>query len=205
MRLSNGTYHMRDVWEWYSYKLLASNPDWCGVNKDKITNYYIYAKYTDENGKKRVDEVLSYKVFMETMKVFFDLAKYEIVNEGTVLNLLGRMGSIAVRRVERDHSKKVINYERTKQQPKVWNEKKQKYVPSRIIYFTTDDWCRIGWHKIRRWVSNLNVYEFRPAKDLRSGKGFDQILVKALTENPLVKYKYRYYPLRKRKNNRNEL
>jgi hypothetical protein len=190
---------MRDVWEWYSYKLLSANPDWVGVNKDKITNYYLYAKYTDENGKKRFDEVLSYKTFMETMKVFFDLAKHEIVEDGGTFKLLGRLGSIAIRRVQRDHSKKVINYERTNQQPKVWNEEKQKMSPSRIIYFTTDDWCRIGWHKVRRWVSNLSVYEFKPAKDLRSGKGFDQILVKALTDNPALKFKYRYYPLKKRK------
>jgi hypothetical protein len=133
------------------------------------------------------------------MKVFFDLAKDSVVYDGGALKLLGRLGSIAARRVERDHSKKVINYERTKQQPKVWNEEKQKEVPSKIIYFTTDDWCRIGWHKIRRWVHNLNVYEFRPAKDLRSGKGFDQIMVRALTETPSIKYKYEYYPLKKRK------
>ena len=122
MRKGTGTYHMKDVWEWYSYKLLAANPQWCGVNKDKITNYYIYAKYVDENGKRRVDEVLSYKVFMNTIKTFFDIAKDCVVYEGTALKLLGRLGSIAARRVERDHSKKVINYERTKQQPKVWSE-----------------------------------------------------------------------------------
>lgn len=199
MRKGSGTYHTRDIWEWYSYKLLAANPEWCGVNKDKIINYYIYAKYVDEKGKRKVDEILSYKVFMDTMKVFFDLAKDSVVYDGAALKLLGRLGSIAARRVERDHSKKVINYERTKQQPKVWNEEKQKEVPSKIIYFTTDDWCRIGWHKIRRWVHNLNVYEFRPAKDLRSGKGFDQIMVRALTETPSIKYKYEYYPLKKRK------
>lgn len=205
MRKGTDTYHLKDVWEWYSYKLLSANPQWCGVNKDKIINYYIYAKYVDENGKRRVDEVLSYRVFMDTMKTFFDLAKTSVVYDGQALKLLGRLGSIAARRVERDHSKKVINYERTKQQPKVWNEEKQKEVPSKIIYFTTDDWCRIGWHKVRRWVQNLNVYEFRPAKDLRSGKGFDQIMVRALTENPSIKYKYKYYPLKKRKTVKNEL
>lgn len=193
------TYHMKDIWEWYTIKLLAANPQWCGVNKDKVINYFIYAKYVDDNGKKRIDEVLSYKVFMDTMKVFFDLAKDTIVHDGEALKLLGRMGTIAARRVQRDQSKKVINYERTKQQPRVWNEAKQKEVPSRIIYFTTDDWCRIGWHKIRNWVKNVLAYEFSPAKDLRSGKGFNQILSNALNKEPSLKYKYIYYPLKKRK------
>lgn len=191
------TYHMRDVWEWYSLKLLAANPDWCGVNKDKVLNYYIYAKYM-EDGKRKVDEILSYKTFMDTMKTFFELAKESIVN-GESLKLGGHLGMIEARRVQRDHSKKVINYERTNQQPKVWNEEKQKMSPARLVFFTTDDWCRIGWLKIRRWVKNITVYEFRPAKDLRSGKGFNQMLSKALNENPGLKYKYTYYPLKRRK------
>lgn len=197
MRKGQTTFHMRDIWEWYSYKLLNANPEWCGVTKDKVKNYYIYAKYTDTNGKKKVEEVLSYKVFMETMTTFFNIAKEEVVQTGLPLILLGKLGRIRPRRVQRDHSKKVINYSRTAQQPKVWNEEKQKMVPERLIYFTTDDWCRIGWLKNPRWLPNQAVYEFRPAKDLRSGMGFDQILSRALTENPLLKYKYQYYPLRR--------
>jgi hypothetical protein len=197
MRKGVDTYHMKDVWEFYALKLLRQNPAWCGVYKDKIQNYYIYAKYTDSTGKKHIDEVLSYKVFMDSMKVLMDLAKSSVV-DGELFSM-GRLGYLAARRVQRDHSKKVVNYERTNQQPKVWNEEKQKFVPSKLIFYTTDDWCRVGWHKQPKWVPNLTVYEFKPAKDLRSGKGFNQIMVKALKSNPMLKYKYFYYPLQKRK------
>ena len=198
MRTKEDTLYIKDVWEYYSYKLLAANPTWVGVNQDKIKNYRIYAKYTDENGKKRIEEVLTYKVFADTMRTFLDLAKQQVVEGGT-LKLKGHLGIIAARRVQRDHSKKTINFNRTNQQEKVWSDKSNKMVPSKIIYFTSDDWCRVGWHKIRRWVKNVVLYEFRPAKDLKSGKGFNQMLSAELIKNPNTKFKFIYYPLKRKK------
>lgn len=192
------TYYLKDIWEAYSFKLLAENPTWVGVNQDKVKNYRIYAKYTDETGKKRIEEILTYKKFADTMKTFFSLAKLKVVNGG-VLKLKGHLGAIAARRVERDHSKKVVNFNKTNQQEKVWSEEKGKLVPKKVIYFVSDDWCRIGWHKIRRWLKNVTVYEFRPAKDLKSKQGFNQLLSSALLKNPNIKYKYIFYPLNKRK------
>lgn len=199
MRVKNDTYYLKDIWEYYSYKMLASNETWVGVNQDKIKNYRIYAKYVDENGKKRIEEVMTYKVFADAMRTFFDLAKQQVVQGGT-LKLKGHLGVIAARRVQRDHSKKTINFHKTNLQEKVWSEEHQKMVPKRIIYFITDDWCRIGWHKVRRWLKNVTVYEFRPAKDLKSEKGFNQLLSKALADNPNLKFKYIFYPLKRKKN-----
>lgn len=198
MRKKSQTYYLKDIWEWYSFKLLEANPTWCGVNKDKIKNFFIYAKYKNTQGKRVVDEVLSYKIFSECMKTFFNLAKHEVIQTGLPLHMIG-LGYIQPRRVQRDHSKKVINYARTNQQPKVWSEERQKMVASRLIYYTTDDWCRIGWKKkmFTPWVPNLALYEFKVAQELKSGQGFGQMLSKAITENPHIVYKYEYYPLRK--------
>lgn len=207
--MSNATtFHMRDIWEWYSIRLLRSNPTWVGVTKNRIQNFYIYAKYKDENGKKHIKEVMSYSIFMECMSTFFETAKDYVV-QGEYLVLGSALGYIAPRRVERDHRKKSVNFVRTNAQPKVWSEEKQKMVASRVIYHTEDDWCKIAWSKFYKFssnstarqllVKNLPCYQFKPAKDLRSGRGFDQLLTKALRDNPLLKYKFTLAPLNKKK------
>jgi hypothetical protein len=195
---ANNTYHARDIWKYYSRTLLLQNPEWWGVYKDKIPDYTIYRKYVDEKGRKCVIEIISYKTFMSTLSLLLEKAKFAIC-EGETFNLLHRMGKICARRVERNHAKRTINYARTRAQNKVWSETKGKFVPAKIIYHTSDDWCRIGWHRVKICAKNQNLYEFKPAKDLRSKKGFNQLLDKALKTKPFLKYKFIYYPLEKRK------
>ena len=197
-------YHMRDIWEWYSYRLLRSNPDWIGVTKNRVQNYFLYAKYRDEKGKWHLEEVFSYRVFMDCMTTFFDLAKDYIV-QGEKLDMLFAMGWIMPKRVERDHRKKSVNFIRTNAQPTVWSEEKQEMVASKVIYHTADDWCKIFWKKRYHpgnkspFVKNVPCYQFKPAKDLRSGRGFDQLLCKALQSDPLLKYKFPFYPIKSKK------
>lgn len=197
MKKTVDTLHIKDIWKWYTFKLLNANPNWVGVNHGRIINFYIYAKYIDTDGKHKLDEVLNFTRFSEVVNKLTYKAK-EAVIQGELFKL-GRLGTLATRRVERNHSKKSVNFERTNAQPKIWSEEKQKYVPSKIIYFTTDDWCRVGWHKLPRSVANVTMYEFKPTKDLRSGKGFNQMLIKALKDRPSLKYKYIYYPLKSKK------
>lgn len=180
---------MRDIWVEYARTLLLKFPDLRGVYKDRISNHTIY---------KGNREVTSYTIFAEVMGTFFSLAK-EAICQGQTLVLKSRLGNIRARRVERNHKTKTINYARTAQQPKVYSEEKEKWLPSRIIYHTSDDWCRIGWNRNKATPSSQLLYEFKPAKDLRSGKGFNQMLSKALNENPYLKYKFTYYPLKKLK------
>jgi len=92
----------------------------------------------------------------------------------------------------------MINFGKTMKQPKVWNEELGKEVREKIIYHTKDDWCRIAWHKFGK-LYNSSMYEFKPSAQTKSGIGFRQQLSKALDENPLLRYKYPYYPLRKLK------
>lgn len=187
MRKVKTTYHARDIWIEYARCLLLEFPKLRGVYKDKIPNHTIF-----KGGR----EVMSYTIFVEVLNTFFDFAKKEICR-GKTLVLKSRLGNIRCRRVERNHRTKTINYARTAEQPKVWNEEKQKYVPSKIIYHTSDDWCRIGWHKNKMAPSPQGLYEFVPTKDLRNGKGFKQMLSKILNEDPYVKFTYTYYPLQR--------
>jgi hypothetical protein len=193
MRKGPVTNHLREIWIAYSRKLLAGDPELRGryCPKEAMTpNYFIY---------KGNRVVMSYKIFRQAVETFFDLAK-ERICQGDTLVLKGRLGNIKARRVERNHAKPTVNFGRTAAQPKVWNEEKQKEVPKKIIYFTDDDWCRVGWHKGKYPSASMIVYEFRPTKDLKSGKGFNQMLGKALKERPSLKFKFIYYPLKHKSN-----
>jgi hypothetical protein len=195
MRQKPKTHYLKDIWEWYALKMLAANPTWCGVYKDKIQNYYIYAKFVNSDNKKRVEEVMSYKKFKLIVTSMFEMAKDRII-QGEALQLSNSLGVIFAKRVDRDHSKKVINYAKTKLYPKVWSEEKQRMVRSKIVYFTNDDWCRIGWRKLNKALRNLGVYEFDPTTgDSKGKKGFKQMFAEALKKNPSLKFKYPHYPL----------
>lgn len=188
-------YHLKDIWNWYSAILLSNNPEWWGVYKDRVPNYYIYRKYYDDNGKRIVIEVFSWKKFKMVVEDFFERAKTAII-KGECIDMRNKIGKICARRVQRNHKKKVINYAKTMQQPKVWNEDLGREVRKKIFYYTEDDWCRIAWHKFMK-IPNESVYEFVPSSNTKSGVCFCQQFSKALVENPLLKYKYPYYPLRK--------
>lgn len=192
------TYHLQEIWEWYALKVLAANPEWWGVYKDPVQNATIYSKYYDEKGRRCVIEMMSYAKFREAMSLLFELAKEAII-DGEVFSFKSKIGRIRVRRIEIDHSRKRVDFYKTNMRPKVWNEEKQKLVPSKVICYTDDDYNKVGWHKNGGFLKNLVLYEFIPTKNLSSGKGFNQMLHKANRENPILKYKYLFYPLKKRK------
>jgi hypothetical protein len=191
------TYHLKDIWDSYCLSLMASNEGWVGENGKEVLYKSMYRKYRNK-GKLSVIEAITYQKYVEVISMFFELAKEHIIN-GEVLNLGNKMGKICARRVQRDHRKKAIDYAATSKQTPVWNDAKNKYV-KKLIYFTTDDWCRIGWHKMNA-ITNETVYEFKPTRNLRSGLGFNQQFSSALKKNPILKYKYLYYPLKSVKKN----
>jgi hypothetical protein len=189
------TYHLKDIWESYAATLLAANPEWWGTKYNKVQNYYLYRKYNDSiTGRKIVIEVFTYAKFREICETYFELAKEAII-KGEALDMTSGVGKICARRVQRNHTHKTINYARTKLQPKVWSDEHGKEIRKKIIYYTNDDWCRIGWHKFGK-MKNETVYEFTITKNSKEGICFNQQLDKALKANPLLKYKYLYYPLK---------
>lgn len=188
-------HHLKDVWNWYSNTLLSGNPEWWGVYKDRVTNYYIYRKYTDGDGKRVVIEVFSWPKFRHIIETYYDKAKDAII-AGEAVDMKMRIGKICARRVQRSHNKRVINYAKTMKQPKIYSEKMGREVRAKVIYYTADDWCRIAWNKTKQ-LTNESVYEFFPTSNTKSGNCFCQQFSRVLTANKLLKYKYPYYPLRK--------
>lgn len=193
MRSKPRTYYLKDIWESYAATLLAASPEWWGIVHNKVQNYYLYRKYTDDKGRNNVIEVFSYDKFRGIIETFFSLAKEAII-QGEALDMTSGVGKICPRRVQRNHTHKTINFHKTKLQPKVWSEEHGKEIRKKIIYYTSDDWCRIGWHKFGK-MKNETMYEFTITKNAKSGVAFNQQFDKALKADPLLKYKYIYFPL----------
>lgn len=196
MRTTPKMNHMKDVWKAYALKLLALNSDWWGRYHNKLENYYIYRSVVID-GKPSVELVFSYGQFKEIIDEFFLAAKVAVI-DGEAVNLGNHIGKICARRIERDHSNKQVNWGRTKLQEMVLDESTGKMKPKKLIYFTEDDYCRIGLHKTGG-IKNEMVYEFSPAESNKLGTGFKQEFAAALDRNILLRYRYLYFPLQKEK------
>lgn len=186
---------VKDIWVAYAIRLLNENPDWWSVYSCsyKVSHCFIYRKVGT-----RVEEVMSYPRFRKTIETYFTRAKQSII-QGEALNIRSSVGKICAKRVERDFRKKGqrnVNWQKTKQQPLVWNEEKQKMVYAKIIFYVNKDWCRISWSK-NGHVKNETMYEFTPANRNSDGtSGFKLEFTQALEKDPFLKYKYLFNPIR---------
>lgn len=184
------THSVIDMWIDYAKKLLANNPEYYSRKRKGRPHDTIYRK----NGDK-TEVVMNYTLFRKIIEFYFDKAKTEIIN-GNAINMTNRVGKICAKRVERDFRKKsAINWKETKKQPIVEVDGKSKY--KNTIYFTDKDWCRIGWFKVNNIDLTTTIYEFKPTSPSWDGsKGFVAEFSKALINNPILKYKYLYQPVR---------
>lgn len=184
-----------DIWQAYVKDLLKENPEYWTRYANYTSNYAVYRK-----AGVKVEEVMNYKRFRKILDTYFSRAK-KMVIEGMAVNITGNVGKICARRVERDYRKKkqfMINWNETRKGPLIPDPVipgKLKY--KTIIYFTGDDWCRIGWHKTGK-ITNETVYEFKPSARSWDGKtGFEMEFNKAMQADPLLKYQYLFFPISK--------
>lgn len=175
-----------DIYQAYVKKLLKDNPTYWTRYANKVRNYWVYraVKTADKN---YVETVISYPEFRNIMEQYYTRAKDYIILGGS-LNIGANVGIIEARRVERNFSNRMVNFHETMKQPIGPDGKRE-----RIIYFDDDDWVRIGWQKTDN-IPNCGIYKFVPtAADMRGG-GFKAEFSRANRRNPLLKYKYRYFP-----------
>ena len=66
---------------------------------------------------------------------------------------------------------------------------------NKVIYYTNDEWCRIGWFKTKS-ITNESVYEFKPTQaGTHKTTGFAAEFSQALIADPLLQYQYLYEPI----------
>lgn len=185
---------LRDIWEAYAEELLKKHPDWWSKRENKIRHFRIGC--TDEQGKQV--EMHSYVRFRKTIEYYFDRAKQAII-DGKAVNMGSHVGKICAKRVERDFRKKKhrrVDWGKTRQQDKVWDEQRQALVYPKFFYHNGNDWSRIGWVKFGM-LANSTVYEFKPAAaNSARTSGFKLEFTQAQRKDPLKKYQYLFNPIK---------
>lgn len=182
-------YSIKNIYEAYAKKILLAHPNWWGKYEKRLKrkNCYIYAR----EGNKVVLK-MSWFIWKEVIETYFHKAKSCII-EGETLRLGSNLGKIRGARIQRDFTKPVINWHET-----FTNNVKTEDGKLIRIFHTEDDYCRIEWKKFGM-IPNETSYYFQPAgKNMITKKGFKAEFSKALANDPLLKYKYKYYPLLKR-------
>ena len=180
------TYLSKDVYIAYATRLLKENPEyWSKYNRPRVmSHYWIYVKR-----KNKVVEVMNFDRWLSIIKTYVTKSMSCII-EGETLVLGHNLGRIAGKHIERNHENKQVNWEETRKQPKILSPVTGKMIPERFIYFTEDYYPRIGWFKTKK-LTNETVYEFSPTSGKR---GFKTTFSKAHRENPLLKFRYQYFP-----------
>lgn len=174
-----------DIYQAYVAKLLQDNPNYWTRYANKTRNYWVYRTvHTSE--RNYVETVISYPEFRNIVEQYFTRAKDYIIM-GHSLNIGANVGIIEARRVERNFGNKSVNFNETLKQPYGEDGKRK------VIYYDDDDWIRIGWEKTDN-IPNCGIYRFIPTHGDMRGGGFKVEFSRANKRNPLLKYKYRYFP-----------
>lgn len=163
---------------------------WCQEKLKENKDYYLYRDMhimkkgikvllKKVGGKEVV--IMNYCLFRQVIEQF-NLYAGDALIEGEFIQLDDKLGCIHGRRIERSYVNPKIDLARTMQARRV-----NPAHPA--IYYLDEDYCRIGWRKYNR-TPNESVYDFTTAAHTMKAR-----FSKALTDNPILKFNYTYYPL----------
>lgn len=190
-----------DIWQAYVKKLLAANPEYITRRgKSATANCYVL-RPSGEGAEIAYTEVMNYFWFRRLIEHYFNKAKIAII-AGEALNILGSVGKICARRVERDftsYKQQQVDWGKTSARGWTINPETGKRKYNKVILITSTDWCRIGWHKPKD-IYNAIFYQFAPASaNAARTLGFQLEFSQALDKDPLLRYQYLYMPRSNRK------
>lgn len=182
---------VKELYQAYVDRLLKDNPDyWTARNRAyfSVPRFYVYRNITHRSGGTVPEEVINYTRFAAILKSYFESARARII-KGETFQLWNQLGSISARRVERNFSKKKIDYKATMDRNEVNPETGRR----KPVYYDTPDWCRIGWNRPKKGKTKIKQYEFKPS-DGRGKGGFKDEFRKAMDTTPALRLGYEYFP-----------
>jgi hypothetical protein len=198
MNKNTATHYPSDIYEKWVDKFLQENPDcWSGSSRQKKRKReFIYRSQDIKIRKKKLNQgkevvtEMSFSRWLKIIEVYYLLARKDIIN-GRKVSLGHRLGRIRARTVSRNFKNKQINWVETKKQPLIPDPNiPGKLKRERIIYHTSETYCRIAWEKLRN-IPNESVYKFIPSGEGANKGGFKKEFKTALKENPLLKTQYK--------------
>jgi hypothetical protein len=152
----------------------------------KLRNRKVVVPYVLVNGE---TVVMTYSRWFNAIAVYLGKARERVI-EGDRFRM-GNIGWLHAKRIERNFRNKQINWKLTNSQEKIFDKEKQKWVPACKVYYTGDDYCRIGWTQRR---GHAMLYKFLPTNSSLKHVGFKQQFSNANMQNPALKLRYIYYP-----------
>lgn len=168
------------MYRWYIHKMLRANPTYWTEYDQAIRKKGIVTLMKKSTlGKDQVH--MTYTWFRAIIEKNNSKARGYVIN-GYKYNLGFGLGYLLARRIERNFSKPKVNVVATVLH-------RRSSLTKDTIYYLDDDYCRIAWHKVGD-VRNESVYLFKPCKDFRLD------FSRSLFNNPVLKYKYLFFPLR---------
>lgn len=182
----------KELYQAYVDRLLQDNPDYWALNNrayNSVPRFFVYRNSTHRSGGVVPEEVINYTRFMAILRSYFKHARRRII-QGEIFQLWNQIGSISARRVERNFSKKSIDFAATMKR----NEIDPATGKRKPVYYDTPDWCRIGWNRPKKNKTKIKQYQFEPA-DGRGKGGFLDEFRETLEKTPAQRLMYDYHPI----------
>lgn len=188
MNKATATYNASDVYEKWVDQLLKINPDyWTKASvRKKRRREFVYRKNRDQ-----VIEVMTFTRWLKIVHIYFLMARQEVI-KGRRVKLGHRMGAIRARRISRNFKNKQVNWAETMKQPYTINPETGRRKYERMIYYTSETYCRIAWERLGS-IPNETIYKFVPSQGGKERGGFRRDFVMALNANPLLQTQYKQY------------
>lgn len=114
------------------------------------------------------EKILDYEQWRNVLETYCLAGRKQVIR-GEELKLGAHLGHLRAVTIERNHSKKKIDFLATSRQPKVIRD--GKLVPERKIFYTDDFYPMIQYIR-KGMLRNQKNYRFVVAKGNRTGKGF---------------------------------
>jgi hypothetical protein len=159
----------------------------------------VYKDYSET-----VDPEISYRVFADIC-ADFNIAIVEELLQGYEFNMQNNLGTISVRRVERDPRIPQIDWGETTKYKRELIEKGVELYDSRTgkgekwhIYYTDKYYCKYHWTKSRAKIKNKTAYRFDATRGVKGNK---EKLTSLLHNDDLAYLRFKKYVPRYNKEN----
>ncbi len=122
---------------------------------------------------------VTYTLYKHILVEFYKKASKKIL-EGETFNLGHKLGSIRIKKVERNFNRPTINWHET-------NKLKEQGI-NKHVYFTDPYWFRWAWDKSTVALRNKSVYKFSPTEGKNGNK---KMLVRMLKTDEFAQLNYK--------------
>ena len=130
--------------------------------------------------KNNKDTDITYPLYRSVLESFNTELADTLLN-GAVFNMGNRLGTLRVKKINRNPNSRTIDWNETK---KMWAEQGEK---DGYVYWTDPTYYRWAWDKCKALVKNKSAYRFDPTG---GKKGLKRMLTDRLRKDPFASQNY---------------